>query len=184
MSLPLTLTDAIAAINDGSLGIIEVVSISAVDPLGGSLVVSALMELSGSDELDITSKPIESGLEITDAAIDVPTRREMVICLANPDFSIESGITAALTGAWGGFTDTWRDKKNQLYKFFNDREILNFNTHEAVYTSFLIQSIEPLWDVDENWDAFFARVAFKKIVIINDVLAGLTDAAEEAGGGL
>jgi hypothetical protein len=177
MTIPMTLADAATAIQDGTLGLIETIAM-------GDIAVSALISLDGTDELAVTDKPIESGMSIADAAIDIPLERNLYICLANPDFSVESGITAALTGTFSGFAETWRDKKDQLYKYFNDREIISITTHEDYYENMLIQSITPYWDVDENYDAFFARVTIKRITTIEDALTGIIDSPEDAVGGL
>jgi len=177
MGLPTSLADAAASIADGTLGLIEIVAI-------GDLAVSALTGLDGSDEMMITDKPIEEGFDVSDAAIKIPTTRTLNICLANPDFSVEAGIEAALSGSFGGFADTWRDKKEQLYEYYNNRELLSVLTQENLYTDMLISSITPWYDVNQNDDAFFATVVFKKINKVGDPLAGLIDAAESAVGGL
>ncbi|MCP4712577.1 MAG: hypothetical protein GY869_28465 [Planctomycetes bacterium] len=177
MTFPTNLAEAAAAISDGTLGLIQSVAIQ-------DLAVSALTGLDGSDNYDITDKPIASGLTISDAAVKLPTIRQLHICLANPDFSVEAGLDAVLSGSFSGFTDTWRDKKDQLYEYFDEREIVSVLTQESLYTSMLIQSITPFWDINENSEAFFATVTIKQIVTIEDALAGLLDAAEDVMGEL
>ena len=103
MTIPTNVADAAQAINDGTLGVIE-------DIMIGDLLISALMGLQTPLETVITRKPIQEGFSITDAAVHQPQGIQMMICLANPDFSIDAGIDAALSGSFAGFTDSWRDK--------------------------------------------------------------------------
>ena len=172
-----SIADFAAQVQDGALGLIETVSI-------GDVTVSALMALDGSDELDITSHRIEDGMEITYAAVDVPTKRSLTICLANPDFSIESGLDSVLTGNFSGFTDTWRDKRDKIYEYKDNRELITVSTHERVYENMMIRSITPLWDVDNNFDCFFATVVVKQLTISSSAQTGIFDAAKSALGGL
>lgn len=177
MTLPLTLASAAAAIQDGTLGLIETVSI-------GDVIVSALIGLDGGDWLDVTSRPIESGLEITECAIATPVERTLTVCLANPDFSAESGLKAALEGSVTAFTETWRDKRDRLYKYFTDREIIELTTHENFYENMLIYGIAPFWDVDENYNCFFAQVSLRQITTVNEAATGIIDSTEDMLGGL
>ncbi|MBV6340985.1 phage baseplate protein [Candidatus Magnetobacterium casense] len=178
MGLPTNIADAASQIKDGVLGAVETIMI-------GDVMVSALTGLSGGNSVEITRKPIEAGFATTDAAVDVPVERVLDICLANPDFSVEAGIDAALTGSVSQFTETWRDKKDKLYKYLTDKELIDVQTHEALYENMLIQSIEPKWDVDDNADAFFATVTVVEITqITNATDGGVIDAAESSVGGL
>lgn len=151
MGFPANIVDVIARIQDGELGLIEVVKI-------GDLVVDCLTGLTAPNRKNVTRKPIDAGFAVTDAAVDVPDDVVLNIILTNPDYSLDTGTQAALTGSIDSLNETWRDKKNELYQIFNDREIVTIQTHENTHDSMLIESIEPLYDVDENWDAFVATV--------------------------
>lgn len=159
MGLPTNISDAAAAIRDGSLGLIEEVKI-------GDLVVSALMAIDYSHEMDITEKPMQAGYLAADAATELPIEVTIDIVLTNPDYSIEAGVTAALTGDAEQLVQTWRDKRNQLYEYWSTKEILTFQSHESIIDSLLIQSITPIFDVDENYDAFFATIRMKRLKIV------------------
>src|SRR3989304_2112162 len=126
MGIPTNVVDAAAAIKDGVLGAIETIKI-------GDLVVSALTGLEGSDEWDIVQRPVEAGFLVTDAVVKLPYQRTLHIVLANPDFSVEAGITAALTGSVDQFTQTWRDKKQTLKSMGG--EGLSVAPHERGYES-------------------------------------------------
>jgi len=159
MGFPTNIADAAASIRDGSLGLIEEIKI-------GDLVVSALTAISYSHEMDITEKPMQAGYDATDAAKELPLTFNIDICLANPDYSIEAGLTAALTGNAETLTQTWRDKRNQLYEYWQTKTVVSFQAHDSITESLLIQRIEPYFDVNENYDAFFANVTLKQIKIV------------------
>ncbi len=176
--IPNNVADAAAAVKDGELGLIEQVYI-------GDLLVSALTGLSGGDEMIVTRKPIEEGFAASDAAVRLPTVRSLDICLANPDYSIEAGATAAMTGDVSSLTDTWRDKKDKLFQMFESKEIVEVTTHENSYPSMIIESITPWYDVEENWDAYFATVVVSEIPETSSGTdGGLIDKAKDAVGGM
>ena len=169
MSLPATLSDAIQQFRDGQLGKIETIKI-------GDLVVDALTDMSAPSVLTVTRKPIEKGYNITDAAIREPLIIDITIALTNPDYSASAAITAAVTGNLESLNQTWRDKHNDLYQIHWDREIVKYQSHEGVYSSMIISVIDPIWNVDENYDAFFAHVTLEQITIIEtDVNKGSFD---------
>lgn len=163
MTIPSNLADAAAAVRDGEFGLIEDIKI-------GDLIVSALTGLDGSDEMTITEKPVEAGYNITDAAIKMPARRSLDIVLANPSYTIEAGITAALSGNVEQLVDTWREKKKRLYQIFEDRELVTLQTHEDILESMLIQSITPLYDLENNLDAFVCNVQMQQVFVSGEVL--------------
>ncbi len=151
----------------------------------GDLTLSALMALEGSDPLDVTRKPVDKGFVMTDAAVALPKDRTLEICLADPCFSPEALIQAALSGDAASLTQTWREKKDLLYKMKDDRELVTVQTHEEVLPSMMIQDIIPHYDVNENMDAFFATVFVMEIRVVEGSAAGgLLDQALDAVGGL
>ncbi len=151
----------------------------------GDLTLSALMGLEGSDPLDVTRKPVDQGFVMTDAAVALPIDRTLEICLADPDLSPEALVSAALSGDAASLTQTWREKKDLLYKMKDDRELVTVQTHEEVLESMLIQDIIPHYDINDNWDGFFATVFVMKILVVEGGAAGgLLDQALDAVGGL
>ncbi|MCP4537156.1 MAG: hypothetical protein GY832_08405 [Chloroflexi bacterium] len=176
--IPNNVADAAAAVKDGELGLIEQVYI-------GDLLVSALTGLSGSREKIVTEKPIEEGFAHTYAAVHLPIVLSLDICLANPDYSIEAGATAAMTGDVSSLAETHRDKRDRLFQIYDDDEIVGVTTHENSYPSMIIQSITPWYDVEENWDAYFATVVVKEIIETSSGTdGGLIDKAKDAVGGM
>jgi len=171
--------DAASSIKDGEFGLVEEVLI-------GDLVVSALTGLDAPEILIITSKPVDAGITFTDAAVEGEFFITMDIVLANPDFSVESGVTAALTGNVSAMTETWRDKRDKLKKYKTDREIIEVVTQDEKYDSILVQSISPRYDVENNLDCWRGTVVLKKIIQRNAELSsgGIFDAAMSAVSGL
>jgi hypothetical protein len=175
MGLPTNIVDLISSIKDNGAGIFEYAQI-------GDLIIDLLVGLSGVDTYDVTDKPVQSGFDVTLAAIKKPRERVLVVRLTNPEISIEAGAAALITGSAGSFFDTWRDKKDKLYEKFDNREILELTTHEGYYPSCIISSIEPLYDVNENLDCFYAQITIKEYLQVGETEISLTDAAKRAAG--
>lgn len=151
----------------------------------GKLLVSALTGLDGSDPLNVTEKPVDAGFVMTDAAVALPVQRTLEICLADPEFTPEALIQAAMSGDAASLTQSWRKKKELLYKMRDDRELVIVQTHEDTFKSMIIQDIIPHYDVMENWDAFFATVYLQKISVVKSSAAGgLMDQLKDAVGGM
>jgi hypothetical protein len=161
MTIPNNLVDAAAAVGNGELGTVETVKI-------GDLIVSALTGVDYPTSLSVTRKPIQTGFTITDAAVDNADDLVLDIVLTNPDYSAESGITAAITGDVSAFNETWRDKRDTLYDYLKEREILQVQTHDHLFDNMLIQSITPAYDVDSNLEAWIGTVVLVPIRLIED----------------
>jgi hypothetical protein len=178
MGIPNSIADVVQSIRDGEVGLIDVIKI-------GDLTVSQLTGLSVPKSLTPTRKPVQAGFAMTDAAVFDPRELNMQILLANPDFSIEAGTTAVLSGNIDSLTKTWRDDKRDLEKKMDELEILTIQTHEGVYESMLITLIDPLYDVDDNSNAFIATVNAIQITQVQDEsTGGLIDSVEEVYGEL
>jgi hypothetical protein len=178
MGLPNNVSDIIQAVRDGEIGLIDTIMI-------GDLIVSQLTGLSAPRSISVTRKPIEDGFTITDAAVDIPIELNMEILLANPEYSVEAGINAALTGNLETLTDTWRDKRKELERIQDERELVTIQTHEGSYDNMIIQSIDPIFEVEDNWNAFFCSVTAVQITkVANKSTGGLVDSYEEVYGEL
>jgi hypothetical protein len=180
MGIPTNIAQAVAQIRDGTLGVIQVIKI-------GDTVVSQLTGLQGSRELDITSRPVSAGYDVVETARRIPTEIVLDIWLADPDFSAEAGITAALSGSVSSFTETRRDKLQQIEGMQDNLEVVSVTTHEGVYPACLIKSIDPIYDADDNWDCWVGRVTLKQLDIrqlgsVSSVDTALTAAQKQVGG--
>ncbi len=177
MGIPTNISDAVSAIRDGEFG--------TMDAMIGDIMVSALIGLSNPKDLMVTRKPVEEGYAITDAAVDVPRDITLTVVFANPEYSVDAALGAALSGNIAGFNDTWRDKRDQLYQLQEDREIITVQTHENLYENMIVSSISPIWDNEDNSDAWFADIAFQEITTVStEAVGGLLDKAKEVVGGL
>lgn len=178
MTIPNNLVDAFNAKKDGELGEIEDCKI-------GDLLVSGCLSLDAPESLLITRKPIQAGFEMTDAAIDDVQVISMEIILTNPVYSASDLIAAALEGDTSRFNDTWRDKKRQLYQMMRDREVVDTQTHDELYNNTVIQSIIPLYDADNNYDAFMCTVVLERIKLygaVDDTTNKVSSPLQSVGG--
>lgn len=144
-------TDIISGIKNGQIGVIGAIKI-------GDCVVSALTGLSGADSVTITERKVRSGFAVVEGVDDDPKDRVFTILLADPEISIEAGLSAALTGSLAGMTETWRDKRETLYSHFRNHDIVTAISHVESLPNMIIRVIDPIYDSEENWDAFVARV--------------------------
>jgi hypothetical protein len=177
MPLPNNLSDAAAAVKDGSIGIIEIAQI-------GDVIIGALRSVSAPSRLRVTRKPVEAGYVMSDAAVEEPDDLYLQICLTNPDFSAEGLLSAAITGNPGALTATWREKKDTLYQYKSDRQLVTARTHEGSYKNRIVAEIDPIYEADENYDCFFANVIMADIRQKAGLLEGITDQAKKSVGGL
>lgn len=180
MSIPTNIVDAAAQIKDGTLGVINLITI-------GDVQVSALTGLQQPREKEVVRRRVQAGFEVIVGAVELSTDIVMDVVLANPDFSPEAAVTAALTGSFAGFTDTWRDKRDALYAIFETNEIISGSTHQGPFSSYLVSRIEPLFDNMENWDCWIGRVTLtpfnnQQLEAAADVANAMTAAKKSVGG--
>lgn len=176
-----TAVDIVNGIKSGQIGVIEAIKI-------GDCVVSALTGLSGADSVTITERKVQAGFAVTEGVDDDPKDRVFTILLADPEISLEAGLSAALTGNIAGIAEGWRDKKETLYSHFRNHEIITAISHVEVLPNMIIRSIDPVYDSDENWDAFIARVELHQwshgSATASDDVSGAITAAEKNVGAL
>lgn len=181
-SIPTNIVDVANQIQSGDVGIIDVVTL-------GNLTISALTGISGSDKKSVTRRPVQAGFQVVKGIVSVPTDKFLNIVLADPDFSAEAGIQAALTGSLAGFTESWRDKKDLLYEMFNEdgeSEIFEARLPNDVWHSRFISEIEQIHDVEEDWNCFIARVTLspfdnRQQGSVDDVETAMTSAYQDIG---
>jgi hypothetical protein len=173
------ITDLIQSARDGELGVIDQILI-------GDLVVSALFGLDAPDTLSLTNRRIQSGADMATMAVEDRRTVSMDICLANPEISIDGALTTVATGDIGVLSETWRDKRDELRKMKNNREVVDIQTHDDLFESFVITGLYPIFDVDENWDAFIVSVIMEKVRLYgqNDEDSSIISQANQAVSGL
>jgi hypothetical protein len=130
----------------------------------GELQVDVLRLETATYDYDITERPVETGLDITDARIAKPVTLVMEGILADTDFSISS-VAANVAGAiqGGGFNlDTWQDKKDALLTLAESNEVIDITTPLNIYFNFMILSVRIDQDKDTSQACFF-RAEFKEV---------------------
>jgi len=167
-------------IADGTLGVIKTIMI-------GDLAVSALTGLQTPMEKDVTRRPVQAGFDVLVGMTDTPTDIIMDVVLLDPDFSIDAGVTAALTGGLSGFTSSWRDKRDLLKSMFAAREVVTVTTHDDVYPARVISRINPQYDSDMNINGYIAQVTLtpfdnRQQGSIDSVAGAMTSGLQSVGG--
>jgi hypothetical protein len=174
-----TATDIIKGIADGQIGVIEAIKI-------GDCVVSALTGLEDEMSVTITERSVQSGFVVTEGVVDDPRNPVFYILLADPEYSLEAGLSAALTGSLAGITEGWRDKKETLLSHFRNHDIVTAISHVEVHPNMMIERIAPVYDPDENYDCFIARVELHQwsqgsVTAASDVSNAITAASIQVG---
>lgn len=165
------LADLAADVAAGVVGLVDAITI-------GDVTVSALKGLSAPDTSFITRKPVQAGYIMSDAQTHDPKTMTLTVLLADPELSAEAGLNAVLTGDLAGLTDTWRTKRDTIQLYKQDSEIVNVQTQDEGLTNCLIVEIDPIYDVDQNDDAWIANITVQQITQVGIVDAdGLFDSA-------
>lgn len=156
--IPNNVADLIKASQDNREGVFDTVSID-------DLVVDCLVSLEAPSSLDIVEKQFQDGISKTDVAVTENNDITMEIVFTNPELSLDNVAEAYAKDDFGKFSDSFVDKKKRLYEIFNNREIINTQTHDEIYPNGMIQSIEPLYDSEENEEAFICNVIIRRMEI-------------------
>jgi len=150
--------DAIRDIRNGTFGDIDVFKI-------GDIFVDVLTAENGSDEMQITTHPVQAGFEVTTAAIRVPTTKTLSIVLMDPEYSAGAFTTAAITGSVQQLTQTKEEKVDKLYSHFNSRDIIDIVSMSGILQSMIIESITPIYESSDTYDVWVADVRVRKYEI-------------------
>ena len=151
MSIPTNIADAAAAVKDGTL--------VPQNVMIGDVVISALIGLRAPRRKEVTRRPVQAGYSVALGVIDVPDEVEMVVVLGNPDYSPETLVTAAPTGEMSSLTDTWKEKFDTLEAYFNNKDLVDFTTHDKGYPpTFVIEEMDPLYDNEEDWEGWIGTI--------------------------
>jgi hypothetical protein len=78
--------------------------------------------------------------------------------LANPAFSPENLVGAAISGDLAALTKTWREKRDELFALYNDKTIVDVTTHDQSYSPLVIDEITPQYDVEMDVDGWIGTV--------------------------
>lgn len=157
MGIGSNLADAAKSVAGAILGPMDVAMI-------GELTVDVLVDVTGGDSQVITERRLESGYTIADAVIPVPKERSVEIWLTDPEYSADALIGAALSGDPGSLTESWQDKRSQLYAYKDGKEVIALQTHEELIDNMVITDIEPLYDAEENYEGFHCVVTLRQII--------------------
>jgi hypothetical protein len=150
-----------------------------------TIPVDVLLSETPTHDWDITSHPVEAGLDVSDSRYKRPVSVTLDCIFTDPDFSID-GILESVVGdiATGGNLDdstlfresTWGEKKEALETLAARNVLIDITTPNDTYTSMMIKSIRPLYDKDKSNAFFFRLVADNLEIASSDIVA--IDAAE------
>lgn len=158
-------------------------------PMIGDIVIDVLLDESPTYDYVVTEHPVEAGLDITDTRIERPTGLTLECILADTAFDPASLAKAALSGNLS--MDSWKDKKDTLYKLKALNKTLDVSTPLNYYKNMMITNISPNATAEKG-GAFFFRIEFREIRIVASVIgyvdpsmlpADLASVAEGASSG-
>lgn len=153
--IPNNISDLIKASQDNREGVFDTVSI-------GDLLVDCLESLDAPMSKEFISKPFQSGISKTDVAVDNDRIITMTIILTHPKLSLDGAAEAYAKDDFGRYGETWVDKRDTLIKYFNDKEIITVQTHDDTIPDCVIQEITPLYDSEDNYDAYICNIILEQ----------------------
>jgi hypothetical protein len=172
--------NAVMAGKDGALGIQKAKI--------GDLLLDCVTGIRPVYRKEVTRRPVQTGFTVDVGVLDTPFELELDIVLANPAFSPENLVGAALTGNVAALTKTWREKRDELFALYNDKTIVDVTTHDQSYSPLVIYEITPQYDVEMDVDGWIGTV---HLIAFNNQggdtaldLADASTAATVAGGAL
>lgn len=105
----------------------------------------------------VTSRPVEIGLNITDARIEQPIALALDCIITNDELELSVGSVLSLLDG----IDTWEDKRDKLFELKDKNKVIDVSTGFYQYTNMLITAIR----FDRNKDT--SKALFFRIELIN-----------------
>lgn len=120
---------------------------------------------------DVTSKPVEGGLPVTDASIEKPVALNIEALQTDDKYNFTSaGIDSLLNGVL-----TWQDKKEKLYEIKDKKQIVTLVTPTDIYKNLLITDLAIDRSSDTAYqNGFVFRMSLRSVKIVQSDI-GLID---------
>jgi len=135
-----------------------------------SIQIDLIIDESVSYDFDITEHPVEAGLDVTDYRIARPFTLTLDCEFMDVAFDPLSLIGNAISGNLS--FDTWRDKKDALYKLKDENKVINVATPLHLYYGVMITSISPSVNVNTG-NCFQCRIEFKEVRMVATAIADI-----------
>lgn len=134
----------------------------------GGIEVDVLREEIIDHTWDITIRPVEIGLDITDARIEQPYGVILDCIITDDILELSVGsVTSLLDGI-----DTWKDKRDKLYELKDKNKVITVSTPFYEYSSMLIRSIRIGRTKDDS-NALFFRIEFLHVRFVASSIADI-----------
>lgn len=138
----------------------------------GEVVVDVLVSETPVYDFEVTARPVEAGLDVTDARIAKPVSLTLE-CIITDDI-IELSLASALS-LLGGI-QTWQDKKNKLFELKDSNQLIDVITPLDTYDDMVIASLQ-IDQTKSTSTALFFRISFKNIKLVKTAFGLVDDSA-------
>lgn len=120
-------------------------------------------------DFDVTARPVEAGLDVTDARIAKPTSLTLECIITDDILELSVGSVLSLLDG----LQTWQDKKSKLFELKDNNQLIDVITPLDTYDDMVISSIQ-INQTKSNSTALFFRISFKHIRLVKTAF-GLVD---------
>lgn len=138
-----------------------------IGPPGGELVIDVLESESPEYGFEVTSDPVECGMEIQDSIFEKPTTLTLDCVFTDFQFSAKIIAASLLNGL--PLLGTWRDKKDSLYRIKDAKQLINISTPLHFYQNHLIESISPNVTATSG-NCFRCRIVTRSVNIVASLI--------------
>ena len=146
----------------------------------GDIVVDVLLGETPIHSWDLTTHPVEAGLDVTDSRYKKPVGVALDCIFTDPEFSVTElvGDVVGAIASGGSLADanpfakaTWQEKRDALYELMELNKFIDVTTPNGEYTSMMIKDVRPIFSKDRA-NAFFFRVEIHNVkTVSSDVVA-------------
>jgi hypothetical protein len=134
-----------------------------IGPTGKELTIDVLESENPEYGFDITSEPVECGSDITDHTFEKPPSITLDCVFTDMQWSAKNIISGVLNGNLA--LRTWRDKKDELYRIKDAKQLINISTPLHSYKNYLIESIAPSVTA-QSGDCFRCRITARHVNLV------------------
>ena len=152
----------------------------------GGIQLDAVISESHTNEVSLTSNPVEFGAEITDNAVVQPKQLNIIVEVSDTPMGIiaRGQIVDPVTGLFGTSTDENLTRSNSAYtriiQLQEEREPIEIQTKLKLYTDMVITKVTTVQDKDTSRIARMS-IDLQQVIITESEVVPLTEEQLRAG---
>jgi len=147
----------------------------------GDIVVDVLLGETPILSWELTSHPVEAGLDVTDSRYQKPVGVALDCIFTDPEFSLDSLVAGAVSAIGGSLNDanpfakaTWQEKRDALKELQTKNKFIDVITPNDEYKSMMIKDIRPVFGKDHA-NAYFFRIECQHVQTVSSDIVAIDD---------